>query len=374
MSDVLLTQEVGSLAKPNWRVAAVVDKEITLDHVQQARTWADRLGFDPIEVEDILCQSRIQIRENGKLAADKKAEIKLLAARFAVRLQEKAGLDIIYDGEQDRSEMYQYAVARTNGFDLRGSVRAFDNRWYKKYAAVDEPAITKPWHTEEVSRLQSLTTKRIKVPVTGAYTLADWSFDEFYGNKQELVGALARNVIRPNLIGLLAQGVEWVQIDEPAAGTKADEAELIVAGFNEATKGLVGKFSMHLCYSDWDRLFPEFENLENCHQFSMEFANRDNQELGRSENARPAYSVLSAIRRAAPRTSIGLGVVSIHEDRLETPDLIRDRILRAVDIVGDPNSIFPSPDCGLRTRSWEVAYEKLSRVVEGTQLAKQVLA
>ncbi len=154
---------------------------------------------------------------------------------------------------------------------------------------------------------------------------------------------------------------------------KSEKTALIVESFNEATAGLIGKFSMHLCFSDWSRLFPDFKALTDCRQFSVEFANRDSHELGRSAANRPGYEVLKNIHAAAPDTSIGLGVVSIHEDALEPVALVRDRILRAVDIVGDPAKIFPSPDCGLRTRSWEVVYEKLARTVEGTNLAKQEL-
>lgn len=373
MSELLLTQEVGSLAKPDWRVQAVAGNELTKEHLIQAASWADRLGLDPIEAEDTICQARHDQQAGQSIRPDNLRAIKDLAARQAVALQEKAGLDIIYDGEQDRSEMYQHAVARTNGFEPRGLLRAFDNRRYKKYAVVSEPSISQPWYSAEVERLRGLTTKQIKVPITGAYTLADWSYDEYFGDRRELVLSLARNVIRPNLQSLLDQGVNWIQIDEPAAGTKTNETDLVVASFNEATKGLLGKFSMHLCFSDWDRLFPDFERLEGCDQFSMEFANRDGWLLGRGGSERPAYEVLSRIHAAAPNTSIGLGVVSIHEDRLEPPELIRDRVLRAVDILGDPTKVYPSPDCGLRTRSWDIAYEKLARTVEGTNLAKQEL-
>lgn len=374
MSELLLSQEVGSLAKPDWRVAAVAGREITKEHVISAAAWSDRLGLDPIETEDIICHAREEQRSSGGIIVDNLQSIRNLAVRQAVALQEKAGLDIVYDGEQDRSEMYQHAVARTNGLTPRGTVRAFDNRSYKKFAVIGEPSIDEPWHTAEVERLRELTDRQIKVPITGPYTLADWSFDEYFGgDKRELVLSIATNVIRPNLQAILDTGIDWIQIDEPAAGTKAGETDIIVESFNQATADLVGRFSIHLCYSDWDRLFPEFEGLNNCNQFSIEFANRDPDELGRDSDSRPAYEVLRGIYAAAPNTGIGLGVVSIHENKLESPELIRDRVLRAVDIVDDPALVYPSPDCGLRTRSWDVAYEKLVRVAEGTNLAKQEL-
>ncbi len=373
MSEILLTQEVGSLAKPDWRVNAIAGNEITRDQIHTAATWADRLDLDPIETEDILCQARHQIRTVGELDPDYKSSIKLLAARFAVRLQEKAGLDILYDGEQDRSEMYQHAIERTNGFEWRGRVRAFDNKSYKKAACIDNPAITKPWHQSEVDRLATLTDRRIKVPITGAYTLAAWSYDEHFSNREDFVNDLATNVIRPNVQALLDQGVEWIQIDEPAATTVPSEVPLFIESFNRSVAGLVGKFSVHICFSDYSLLFPHAEALENCSQFSLEFANRDVHTLGTDRAERPAYQILESIQKHCPDTSVGLGVTTVHENDIESPELVRDRILYAIDAIGNPAKVYPSPDCGLRTRSWDVAYDKLARTVEGTQLAKERL-
>jgi 5-methyltetrahydropteroyltriglutamate--homocysteine methyltransferase len=364
MNEVLLTQEVGSLAKPDWRVAAIAGQELTREHVRDAARWADKLGLDPIAAEDVLCTARHHQRDEGAITSEDIHAIKDLAALDAVTLQEDAGIDIVYDGEQDRSEMYEHSVRRTRGFESRGRIRVFDNRTFHKFALVDEPGLDQPWHRDEIERLKRLTNHEIKVPITGPYTIADWSFDEhFGGDRVEFVESLSEQVVRPNILSILGQGVEWVQIDEPAAGTKASEIDLFVHGFNIATAQLAGKFSIHLCYSKWEDFIPHIGQLEHCHQLSIEFANRDSQELGRSSEDRPAYEVLKDIHRELPETGIGLGVVSIHEDRIESPELVRDRVLRAVELVGDPALIYPSPDCGLRTRSLEVAYQKLRALV-----------
>lgn len=372
MSEVLQTQEVGSLAKPNWRVVGASPENTLLPlHIREACVWAQDLALDVGETHRVLNQISIGQLTNP---LDGVEAIKDASAEFAVRLQEKAGLDIVYDGEQDRSEMYEHAARRTRGFESRGRIRVFDNRTFHKFAVVEEPGLDKPWHTKEVERIKGLTDHAVKVPITGPYTIADWSFDEYFGgDRAELVNALAERVTRLNILSILNQGIEWVQVDEPAAGTKRHEIPLFVDSFNKATAGLVGKFSIHLCFSEWREFVPYIAGLNNCHQLSIEFANRDRQELGRSERARPAYEILKEIHRELPDTGIGLGVVTVHEDWVESPELVRDRILRAVDIVGDPALIYPSPDCGLRTRSWDIAFRKLSSVVQGTQLAKEEL-
>ena len=374
MSDILQTQEVGSLAKPDWRVAPIRGDLITLDHVRQAASWADKFGEDVVEVEDTFCQLRSEQLEEGKLSSASKQVIKALSARYSIRLQELAGLDIIYDGEQDRAEMYQHAVAHTNGFEWAGRVRAFDNNSFRKAVCTGEVGISEPWHTSEVQRLQHITDKTIKVPITGAYTIADWSYDAHYNDRETFVKDIAKNVIRPNIESLLEQGVEWIQIDEPAAGTKPYETKLLVDSYNVSTAGLLGKFSIHICFSNYETLFPAVAELENCSQFSLEFANRDPRTLGTNAAQRPALEVLKLFSKHTPEAAIGLGVASVHDNEVESPQLVRDRILRAVDIIGDPAKINPSPDCGLRTRSWEVALSKLRTTTEGTLLARDQLS
>jgi 5-methyltetrahydropteroyltriglutamate--homocysteine methyltransferase len=385
MSELLLTQEVGSLAKPSWRVQPLEGLPVTDQHIADAAAWAERLGLDPGESTEVLLSAQ---QEEGPLSAEAETGIKLLAARYAIRLQEKAGLDILYDGEQDRPEMYQSLVENATGFEPRGRLRVFDNKSYLASAVVDLPGIEEPAYKTEFSRIQAETDKVIKVPITGAYTVGDWSFDEYYRQRLERGGRglsetearrsfvldTATHVIKPNIAALLEAGAEWVQIDEPAATTKPDEVGLFVESFNRSVAGLAGKFSVHICFPEnYDLLFPHVAELEDCSQFSLEFANRDKRELGTDATARPAYEILHKFAEYTPDAGIGLGVASVHDNDIEAVNLVRDRVRRAVEIIGDPAKIFPSPDCGLRTRSQAVAFDKLRATVEGTELARQSL-
>jgi 5-methyltetrahydropteroyltriglutamate--homocysteine methyltransferase len=110
-----------------------------------------------------------------------------------------------------------------------------------------------------------------------------------------------------------------------------------------------------------------------CKQFAVGFANYDSRELGVTDDARPGYAVVKKFRDLPYKPALGLGVLDIHTDFIEPPELVRDRIMYAVEVFGDPNRIHVTPDCGLRTRSWDVAYRKLQNMVEGTQLAKRTL-
>jgi 5-methyltetrahydropteroyltriglutamate--homocysteine methyltransferase len=381
----LLTHEVGSLDKPRWRVKAYAGKKVEERDLKEARSWGERIeveGYDEL----------IELLERSPLATkEEKDEVKRWSSRYGLRLQESAGLDAVYDGEQQRSEMYAWAIAHSNGFDWRGSVRAFDNKYYSKAAVTGPISLTEPYHSDEFRFLKDVAQAELKVPITGAYTIADWSFDEYYfqdhdmshahaertakrhGARREFILDVARNMIRPNNEALIGLGAKWIQIDEPGGSTDPDELDLFAESFNESVAGLEGVFSTHLCFSDYNLFFPGIEAMTACKQYCVGFANYDSRELGVSDDARPGYVVIRKFRDLPGQPSLGVGVLDIHTDFIEPPELIRDRILYSVEVFGDPSRIQVTPDCGLRTRSWDVAYRKLQNMVEGTQQARQSL-
>ena len=381
----LLTHEVGSLDKPAWRTKAFAGKRLDPKDVEDARAWGERVGVDGHE-------ELIELLERSPLTDPQdKAEVKRWSSRYALRMEEHAGLDVVYDGEQQRTEMYAWAIQHSNGFDWKGSVRAFDNKYYSKAAVVGPISLKEAYHNDEFSFLRSAARATLKLPITGAYTIADWSFDEYYFADHDLSTAhqvraqrrkaarrrfivdVARNMIRPNNEALIGLGARWIQIDEPGGSTDPDELDLFAESFNESVEGLDAVFSTHLCFSDYDLFFPGIEAMTACRQYCVGFANYDSRELGTSAAARPGYAVISRFRDLPNQPSLGLGVIDIHTDFIESPELVRDRILYAVDVFGDPARIQVTPDCGLRTRSWDVAYRKLQHMVEGTNLAKQAL-
>jgi 5-methyltetrahydropteroyltriglutamate--homocysteine methyltransferase len=380
----LLTHEVGSLDKPGWRVKAFAGKPLTEKDYEEARSWGERL-----RVPDY--PKLIELLRQSPLSREQKHEVQRWSSRYAVRLLESAGLDVVYDGEQQRTEMYDWTVKHSLGFEPRGSVRAFDNKYYTKAAVTGAPGLRAPFHDDEFQYVKSVASAELKVPATGAYTIADWSFDERYSKPTDLrrgaterraerkagrrafVLDVARKIIRPNIEALLHLGARWIQVDEPGASTEPDELSLFADSFTATVEGLPATFSTHLCFSDYRLFFPAIEAMSACRQFAVGFANYDSRELGTTADKRPGYQVISKFRDLPYAPILGLGVLDIHTDFIEPPELVRDRILYAVDVFDDPNRIHVTPDCGLRTRSWEVAYTKLRNMVAGVHLAKKEL-
>ncbi|EQD52053.1 methionine synthase [mine drainage metagenome] len=71
---------------------------------------------------------------------------------------------------------------------------------------------------------------------------------------------------------------------------------------------------------------------------------------------------------------VGVGMLDVHQDRVETAREVEDRLLRAARILGDPSKVYANPDCGLRTRSLDVAWAKLGALVEGARRARKALS
>jgi 5-methyltetrahydropteroyltriglutamate--homocysteine methyltransferase len=374
MRSLFPVQEIGSLPKAPWLIAYLRGKKLAETDYDFLSKWSKTTGFEgAAETKSTLSLAKTPETEE---------RIRELGSLFGIRFLESAGLDFVYDGEANRIEMYEHPVRHSDGFEFYGHVRSFDNRYYRKAACVRKAGFREPYHLRELDFVKAHAKRKIKVPITGPYTIADWSFNEYYQEqlaekysdpqtlkfeaKREFVLDIAKEVLRPNLQALVGAGAEWIQVDEPALTTKPAEVPFFVEAFNECVRGIQCKFSLHVCFSDYRLLYPHIMGLKNCSQLALEFANRDYGKGG-------AYDQLNLLNEFNDNREIGLGVVDVHVDEIESPKLIRDRIEYASKILGDTERIYVNPDCGLRTRSWDVAYGKLCNIVKGAELARQSL-
>lgn len=365
------TQEIGSLQRPRWQVQAQrggpLDAQARAEFVEWDGWTGFATGFP--DLKDSLL--------SGRPLTVPLDQVYDLAAMFGLRFLEGCGLDRVYDGEARRVEMYEFPIRQMNGFRFEGHVRSFDNKYYRKATVVSPIGLDRPYHVEEFDFVREHARRVPKLPITGAYTLANWSYNEYYLSRRpgwkgrtvrheaqrEFVIDLARKALRPTLAALVEHGARTIQIDEPAAGTNPDEVDLVVEGFNAATEGLDARFSMHICFSDYTAMLPRLLEAKSCAEWAWEFANRDSE-------IHDGYEVLRTLREYGDTRDIGLGVLDVHRDAVETPLKVKERIVRAVEHLGDPRRIWVNPDCGLRTRSLPIARAKLDAMVAGAALAR----
>lgn len=303
--------------------------------------------------------------------------LKRKALEETIKMMEDAGLDNIgIGGEMYRWEMYENPVDHLDGFVYYGKVRSFDNRYYRKASIVGPIRRKSSAYLEEFIDAQQIAKKDLKVPITGPYTILDWSFNDYYKKRIDIGYDLAK-VINEEILELKKHwkrnDVLRIQIDEPAASTHPDEVPLFVEIFNEAVKNLDGiKISSHICYSkDYRSLYPEILDMKTT-QLALEFSNRDTEKLGLDDDARRGFAIIKDLVDFGEDREIGIGVIDVHTDFIEPPELVRDRILYVAKFY-NPEKIIINPDCGLRTRARDIAYQKLRSLVEGTKMAEKEL-
>ncbi|HEY5620158.1 MAG TPA: hypothetical protein VIK88_00710 [Candidatus Bathyarchaeia archaeon] len=391
-------QEIGSLAKPLWRTKGI-RQPLSSQDLKEAEEWAVRLGLDNFHD---LAKSILKDTDPKSRAR----QVLQLSTVYGLRLFEKAGLDNNgVGGEQQRVEMYEHVIKAVEGMEFLGHVHSFDYKYFKKAVALSEIRRRHPIYLQEFLDVRQHSKSPVKAPITGPYTLVDWSFNEHYLRKnenhnlkqrkqearREFLLDMVEKVIRPEIRDLLDGGASWIQIDEPAVTTHPEpfDMELFVEAWNETVRGFNCKFSNHTCYPSeiGYKILAEYTpKLDKCSQLALEFANRDSPRLGAEEAVREGYRALLQFVENGFDGEFGVGVVHVHDftgdadpkagrvaerNIIESPELVRDRLLYASKIVGDPAKIWVNPDCGLRTRTWDVALAKLANIVKGAQLARE---
>ncbi len=305
-----------------------------------------------------------------KKSRDELSQLERQAAEETLNLFYSAGLENIgVGGEMFRWEMYEHFAAALEGVKFFGPVRSFDNRYYRKGSVISPLEKKFSFHEEELSFLIENAKRKIKFPVTGPYTMADWSFNEYYRDKRELA-LVYSDILREeitHLRDLWSSRMNYtfeVQIDEPAATTHPGEMDIVTESVNAAISGIQGcEFTIHVCYStDYAMLFDKGSELK-LDGYNLEFANRDTLLEGDSSEKRKAYEEIRRLWDIDSTKFLGLGVTDVHVDYVEPVSLIADRINYALKIVEDPEKLRINPDCGLRTRSREIGGAKLKNMV-----------
>ena len=323
MAQILLTTTVGSLPKP----ASLI--EARRKHARKQLSAEELLALERRATEDW------------------------------IRRQEEIGLDILVDGEMYRGDMVAYFADQMDGFAIPGLVRSYGNRYYPKPAVVRPVGRRAPITVEWWSYAQRLTPRPVKGMLTGPYTIAEWSFNEHYPTRRELVLELAR-AIHDEAVDLERAGARYIQIDEPAIHTRPDEDfDLAVEAMDIVTKGLSAYTISHICYGDVPRIYPAMLRLA-VDQLDLALKNED-------------FALLETFKSPRFTKDIGLGVLDAHSHRAETPDEVADGIRRTLKVIPLPQ-IFVTPDCGLKTRTSEETVGKLTSMAEGTRRMREELS
>lgn len=313
---------------------------------------------------DYLVHARSQFVQ-GKISRDELAHLERKATEYWIRSQERIGLDVLVHGEMERGDMVAYFAGEPGGnpiagMKLGGLVRSYGNRYYHKPIIFDRLAWPGPMTVEMWRFAQSLTDKPVKGMLTGAYTMVEWSFDEYYPSRRDAVLDMAQ-VIRREAEELVKAGAKYIQIDEPAIHTRPHEDfDLAVEAMQRTVEGIDCEFHTHICYGPVELIYPAMLRLP-VKQIHLAFKNTD-------------FAYLDLIRSHGydSNKDLGVGVTDVHTRFIETVAEVKDGIRRTMELL-PPERLWLYPDCGLKTRTTEEAEAKLRVMVEAVHQIKREL-
>ena len=285
------------------------------------------------------------------------------AVALAVHDQERAGLDIITDGEIRRESYSNHFANALDGIDLArpATIRSRAGTLAPVPRVTGPIARREPVHVEDLKFLRAQTDRPVKMTLPGPFTMSQQAVNDFYAHEEELAFAYA-DAVRAELVDLFAAGADVVQLDEPWMEARPAAAHrLAAATLERALDGVSGTTAVHICFG-----YPAFvPDHPPAYSSLTELAGSSVDQIS-IETAQSGVD-LSVLERLAGKTII-LGVVALHSDAVETAAQVAGRLRRA--LVHTPaQRLVAAPDCGMKYLSRDVAFAKLQAMVAGARQA-----
>jgi 5-methyltetrahydropteroyltriglutamate--homocysteine methyltransferase len=289
------------------------------------------------------------------------------ATVLAIRDQERAGLDILTDGEARRESYSNRFATALDGMDLDnpGTILSRSGQQILVPRVTHAVRRMHPVQVRDIEHLRANTDRKIKITVPGPFTMTQLLQDDFYKDEQALALDLAA-AVNEEIRDLFAAGADVVQIDEPYMQAYPDKArQYALKSLSRALDGVEGTTAVHICFG-YAALVP---GRPPAYAFLTELADCPVQQIS-IETAQSGLdcSVLAKL----PGKSIILGVIDLSTNEIETPEVVADRIRRALPFVA-PERIVVAPDCGMKYLPRDVAFGKMRAMVEGARLVRQEL-
>src|SRR6516225_8476546 len=311
---------------------------------------------------------RIRATELWRVAPEWLEQAQDDATLLAIRDQERAGLDIVTDGEMRRESYSNRFATALDGVDIDNPGTALDRSGPPNPVprVVDRIRRRHPVQVRDVTFLRANTDRMIKITVPGAFTIAQQAQDDFYKDEVELAMDYAA-AVNEEIKDLFTAGADVVQIDEPYLQARPAKAKQYgVQVLNRALEGITGTTAVHICFG----YAAIIHQRPSAYSFLPELEAADVQQV----SIETAQSHLDCkVLAALPSKTILLGVLDLADMNIETPAIVADRIRRALPYA-DVNKIIVAPDCGLKYLSREIAFRKNAGMVEGAFLVRSELS
>ena len=338
----LPTSLVGSYPQPEW----LIDRE----------KLAGR--FPP----------RVRARELWRVDPRYLEEAQDDATLLAIRDQERAGLDIVTDGEQRRESYSNRFANALTGIDLDRPGTALDRSGHPNPVprVVGRIERRHPVQVGDLEFLRANTDRKVKITVPGPFTMSQQAQNEHYEHEAELGQAYAA-AVNAEIADLFRAGADLVQIDEPYMQARPEKArEYGLAALERALDGHTGTTAVHICFGYAAIIHERPSGYSfltelagaGCEQISIETAQSDLD-----------CSVLEGL----PGKTIILGVIDLDDQQVETPETVAERIRRALPYKR-ADELVAAPDCGMKYLPRASAFGKLQSLVAGARIVREAAA
>ena len=339
---LLMTTVVGSYPQPDW----LLDRH-ALGRRLPPRTRAPELWrIDP----DLLEQAQDD------------------ATVLAVRDMERAGIDLLTDGEIRRESYSNHFATALDGMDTVNPGVALDRTGHPNSVprVVGPIRRSRPVLVRDVRFLRASTERMIKATLPGPFTMSQQAQDDFYGDEEALAMSLAE-AVNGEIHDLFAAGADVVQLDEPYLQARAEKARrFAIRVINRAFEGVAANTALHTCFGyahivhERPDGYPFLEELNDVavDQISIESAQQ-----------KVDLSVLTAL----PRQRVAVGVIDLADDSpVEEVETVVSRIRNALRFV-PPERLLVAPDCGMKYMPRAKAFDKLRVMVEAAAKVRKEL-
>lgn len=341
MTKLLPTSTAGSLPKPSWLA-------------EPEKLWSP-----------------------WKLEGTALIEGKQDALRVTLSEQERAGIDIVSDGEQTRQHFVTTFIEHLSGVDFqkRETVRIRNRYDASVPTVVSAVSREKPVFVEDAKFLRAQTDRPIKWALPGPMTMIDTLYDAHYRSREKLAWEFA-TILNQEARELEAAGVDIIQFDEPAFNVFFDEVnDWGIATLERAIEGLKCETAVHICYgygikanTDWkktlglewrqyERTFPKLR-ASGIDMVSLE-----------CQNSHVQMDLIDLLRGK----KVMVGAIDVASTTVETPEAVAETLLKALEFV-DADKLYPCTNCGMAPLSRDVARGKLRALSAGAEIVRREIA
>ena len=343
MPDTLLpTTVVGSYPQPDW----LVDRKMLREHIVP----------------------RVRLREMWRIAEPYLEQAQDDATLLAIRDMERAGIDIITDGEMRRESYSNRFATALGGIDNDNpAIVTRQNYSFAVARVVGKIKRVGPVELRDMEFLRRNTTRKAKITLPGPFTMAQQIQNEFYKDDDEMVMDFAA-AVNEEVRDLEAAGADVIQLDEPWLRNNPELAERIaVPALNRALEGLKVPTVVHLCFG---YAAVVHQKKPTHYPFLARLAESTAQQI--SIEAAQCQLDLGVLKDLSGK-AVMLGVIDLGDPEIETAETVAARIRAALQYL-PPERLIVAPDCGIKYLPRETAFGKLKAMSEGAAIVRRELS